>query len=31
MFGSKDNKQIEYGDFVIETNEYKKATKIYRI
>lgn len=31
MFGSGDNQQIEYGDFVIETNAYKKATKIYRI
>lgn len=31
MFGSEDNKQIEYGDFVIETNAYKKVTKIYRI
>lgn len=31
MFGSKDNQQIEYGDFVIETNAYKKVTKIYRI
>ncbi len=31
MFGSEDNKQIEYGDFVIETKEYKKVTKIYRI
>lgn len=31
MFGSNDNLQIEYGDFVIETNTYKKANKIYRI
>jgi len=31
MFGSKDNQQIEYGDFVIETNEYKRISKIYRI
>ena len=30
MFGSDNNQQIEYGDFVIETNAYKKATKIYR-
>ena len=29
MFGSKDHPQIEYGDFVIETNKDKKATKIY--
>lgn len=31
MYGSDDNQQIEYGDFVIETNVYKKSTKIYRI
>lgn len=31
MFGSDDKQQIEYGDFVIETNSYKKATKIYRV
>ena len=31
MFGSDNNQQIEYGDFVIETNAYKKATKIYRL
>jgi len=31
MFGSEDNEQIEYGDFVIETNAYKKVKKIYRI
>lgn len=31
MFGSEDNKQIEYGDVVIETKEYKKVTKIYRV
>ena len=31
MFGAEDNQQIEYGDFVIETKEYKKVTKIYRM
>ena len=31
MFGSENNPQIEYGDFVIETNEYKKISKIYRV
>lgn len=31
MFGFDNNQQIEYGDFVIETNAYKKATKIYRL
>lgn len=31
MFGSGDDHQVEYGDFVIETNEYRKAAKIYRI
>ena len=31
MFGSDDNQHIEYGNFVIETNAYKKAKKIYRI
>jgi hypothetical protein len=31
MFDSDNNQQIEYGDFVIETNAYKKATKIYRL
>ena len=31
MFGSEDNQQIEYGDFVIETKEYRKVMKIYRI
>ena len=31
MFGSDDDQHIEYGDFVIETSAYKKATKIYRI
>lgn len=31
MFGTKDDPRIEYGDFVIESGEYKKATKIYRI
>lgn len=31
MFSSVSNPQIEYGDFVIETNAYKKASKIYRI
>ena len=31
MFGSDNNPQIEYGDFVIETNDYKKITKIYRV
>ena len=31
MFGSKDNPQVEYGDFVIETNAYKKVAKIYRV
>ena len=31
MFGSDTNPQIEYGDFVIETNDYKKITKIYRV
>jgi len=31
MFGAEDNEQIEYGDFVIETKEYRKVIKIYRI
>ena len=31
MFGSDNNQQIEYGDFVIETNAYKKIAKIYRV
>ena len=31
MFGFDSNRQIEYGDFVIETNAYKKAAKIYRL
>lgn len=31
MFGSDCIQQIEYGDFVIETNAYKKVNKIYRI
>ena len=31
MFGTEDNPKIEYGDFVIETREYKKVMKIYRI
>ena len=31
MFGAEDHPQIEYGDFVIETNAYKKVTKIYRV
>lgn len=31
MFGSQDNPQIEYGDFVLETSEYKIVTKIYRL
>lgn len=31
MFGSEDNPQVEYGDFVIETNAYKKIAKIYRV
>ena len=31
MFGSDKNPQIEYGDFVIETNAYRKITKICRI
>ena len=31
MYGLKDDKKIEYGNFVIETKEYKKLTKIYRI
>ena len=31
MYGSIENKKIEYGDFVIETKEYKMLTKIYRI
>ena len=31
MFGSDNNQQIEYGDFVIETNEYRKIAKIYRV
>lgn len=31
MFGSNDDQHIEYGDFVIETNAYKKVTKIYKI
>lgn len=31
MFGFDNNQQIEYGDFVIETNAYKKITKIYRV
>lgn len=31
IFGFDGNQRIEYGNFVIETNAYKKATKIYRI
>lgn len=31
MFGSEDDPQTAYGDFVIETHAYKKAAKIYRI
>lgn len=31
MYGEDSNRRVEYGDFVIETNEYKKASKIYRI
>ena len=31
IFNSGNGPQVEYGDFVIESNEYKKATKIYRI
>lgn len=31
MFGSGDDQRIEYGDFVIETYAYRKASKIYRI
>ena len=31
MFGSEENPRLEYGDFVVETRDYKKATKIYRI
>lgn len=31
MYRIDDKQQIEYGDFDIETNEYKKVTKIYRI
>lgn len=31
MFASNGEQHIEYGDFVIETNENKKVTKIYRI
>ena len=31
MYGSEDDKKIEYGDFVIETKKPKKITKIYRI
>ena len=31
MFGAADAPQIEYGDFVIKTDAYKKVAKIYRI
>lgn len=31
LFGSKENQKIEHGDFVIQTDSYKKATRIYRI
>lgn len=31
MYGSEDAKKIEYGNFVIETNEYKILTRIYRV
>lgn len=31
MYGSEDDRKIEYGDFVIETKEPKKLTKIYRM
>ena len=31
IYGSEDDRKIEYGDFVIETKEPKKLTKIYRM
>lgn len=31
VFGSENERRVEYGDFVIESSAYKKATKIYRI
>ena len=31
MYGSENDRKIEYGDFVIETKEIGKLTKIYRI
>lgn len=31
MFGSQDAPRVEYGDFVIETDAYKKATRIYKV
>lgn len=31
MYGNKDDRKIEYGDFVIVTKEIGKLTKIYRI
>lgn len=31
VFGSEVDQQIEYGDFVIETNEYKRISRIYRL
>ena len=31
MFALDGEQRIEYGDFVIETNEYRKITKIYRL
>ena len=31
MYDDGDSPKIEYGDFLIETKEYKKSSRIYRI
>lgn len=31
MYADKGETRVEYGDFVIETNEYKKCNKIYKL
>ena len=31
MYGDKNSPKVEYGDFVIETLEYMKLSKIYRM
>ena len=30
MYGTMEDRKIEYGNFVIESNEYKKLSKVYR-